>query len=198
MTPRADAAAIVLAAGRSQRFGEENKLLHSINGTPMARITVENVLAAGLGQVVVVTGHDADEVERALNGLDVKCARNATPWAGMGNSLAVGANVVSEDVRAIAVVLADMPSLKSETIAMLIDKLDPTSGRDIVVPVFGDRRGHPVVFGQRYLGGLRALSGDQGARAVLSNAAEKVLAVAVDDPGVLKDVDTPDDLPVDG
>ncbi len=195
MTCRADAAAIILAAGRSQRFGEENKLLHLIGGEPMVRVTVGNVLRVGLGSVVVVTGHDADAVERALNGLDVKCERNATPWAGMGNSLAVGANAVADDIEAVAVFLADMPSLKPETTAGLIDRFQPLTGKDIAVPSFGGRRGHPVIFGGRYLGALRALCGDQGARAVLSDKAERVLSVDVDDPGVLKDVDTPGDLP---
>lgn len=195
MTSRADAAAIVLAAGRSQRFGEENKLLHLINGEPMVRVTVANVLRVGLGSVVVVTGHDADAVERALNGLDVKCERNATPWAGMGNSLAAGANAIAGDVGAVAVVLADMPSLKSETIGGLIDRFEPESGKDIAVPMFDGRRGHPVIFGRRYLGALRALSGDQGARSILSEHPECVLTVDVDDPGALQDVDTPGDLP---
>jgi molybdenum cofactor cytidylyltransferase len=197
MTSRADAAAIVLAAGRSQRFGKENKLLHLIDGEPMVRVSVGNLLRVGLGHVVVVTGHDADAVERALNGLDVKCERNATPWAGMGNSLAAGANAVPDDVEAVAIVLADMPALKPETIGGQIDQFKPESGNDIAVPVFEGRRGHPVVFGHRYLGALRALSGDQGARSVLSENPERVQTIEVEDAGVLKDVDTPGDLSAD-
>ena len=66
------AAAIILAAGRSERFGTDNKLLHPVNGEPMIRVTVERILNANLGDVVVVTGHDADQVERALGPRDAR------------------------------------------------------------------------------------------------------------------------------
>lgn len=194
MTSPEKATAIVLAAGRSQRFGNENKLLHDFGGQPILRKTVESVLAAGLGDVVVVTGHEADDVERALNGLDVKCVRNATPWAGMGTSLAVGASAVSEDAKAIMIVLGDMPSLTADTMRRLLDAFEPDAGQDIAVPVCDGRRGHPVVFGNRYLLKLRALSGDEGARSILQGAPERIQAVRVDDPGVLLDIDTPGDL----
>lgn len=195
MTPYMDAVAIVLAAGRSQRFGEKNKLLHPFDGEPLIRRTVENVLSAGLGQVIVVTGHDADDVERTLQGLPVRCVRNATPWAGMGTSLAVGANSVGDDAKAVLIVLGDMPTLQGSTLRALLDVFRPDKGRDIAVPVHDGRRGHPVVFGARYLPKLRALTGDEGARNILKDAPERVKAVTVEDPGVLLDVDTPGDLP---
>lgn len=195
MTALNNAAAIVLAAGRSQRFGTENKLLHPIDGVPMVRHTVQHVLDAGLGQVVVVTGHDADEVERALQGLCVKCVRNATPWAGMGTSLAVGANAVGDDTEAVMIMLGDMPTLKTETLVAILDVFDPTSGHDIVIPFYDGRRGHPVTFGARHLPRLRAQTGDQGAKDLLRDAPERVQAIEVDDPGILMDVDTPGDLP---
>lgn len=190
----ANAAAIVLAAGSSQRFGTENKMLHDLSGEPMIRCTVNHVLAAGLGDVVVVTGHDADDVERALQGLDVRCARNATPWAGMGTSLATGANAIRGDAQAIFVILGDMPGLKPETILTLLGALNPNGGHDIIVPVCDGKRGHPVLFAARYFTRLRALSGDEGARGILKAHPERVRAVAVDDPGTILDIDTPEDL----
>lgn len=198
MTPKRDPAniaAIILAAGRSQRFGETNKMLHPIDGEPMIRHTARHVLAAGLGDVVVVTGHDADDVERALQGLDIRCARNATPWAGMGTSLATGANAIKPGADGMFVVLGDMPNLKGETILTLLQSLDPKGGHDIVVPVHDGKRGHPVLFAARYFTRLCALSGDTGARDILNAHPERVCAVPVDDPGTLLDVDTPEDLP---
>ncbi len=193
--PDADkAAVIILAAGRSERFGVDNKLLHLIDGTPMIRCTAEQVLGAGLGDVIVVTGHDADEVERALRGLRVRCIRNATPWAGMGISLATGANALGTEPEAAFVVLGDMPTLKPGTLAIMLDALDPKGGHDIVVPVHDGRRGHPVLFAARYFTQLCALSGDTGARAILNAHPERVHAQPVDDPGTLLDIDTPADL----
>lgn len=187
-------AAIILAAGRSQRFGDGNKMLHPIDGEAMIRHTASQVLAAGLGDVVVVTGHDADDVERALQGLNVRCARNATPWDGMGTSLAAGANAIKTDAQAMFVILGDMPRLQPATILKLLGKLDPGGGHDIVVPVYEGRRGHPVLFAARYFSRLCALSGDTGARDILNAHPERVAAVPVDDPGTLIDVDTPEDL----
>jgi len=194
MTSADKTTAIILAAGRSQRFGAENKMLHPIAGEPMIRHTVKQVLGAGLGDVVVVTGHDADDVERALQGLAIRCARNATPWAGMGTSLATGANAVKPDADAMFVVLGDMPKLKPETMLTMLGSLDPEGGRDIVVPVYDGKRGHPVLFAARYFSRLCALSGDHGAREILNAHPERVCAVPVDDPGTLIDVDTPEGL----
>jgi len=194
MITLADTAAVILAAGRSQRFGEENKMLHLINGEPMIKRTVDAVLAAGLGDVVVVTGQDADAVERTLQGLPIRCVRNATPWAGMGTSLATGANAVSAGVQAMFVVLGDMPHLKTNTILNLLAAMDLQRGHDIIVPVHDGRRGHPVLFAKRYFTHLCALSGDTGARDILNKHPERVDAVNVDDPGTLIDIDTPDDV----
>lgn len=194
MITLAETAAVILAAGRSQRFGEENKMLHLINGEPMIKRTVDTVLNAGLGDVIVVTGQDADAVERTLQGLPIRCVRNATPWAGMGTSLATGANTVSAEVQAMFVVLGDMPHLKTNTILNLLAAMDPQRGHDIVVPVHDGRRGHPVLFAKRYFTRLCALSGDTGAREILNKHPERVDAVNVDDPGTLIDIDTPDDV----
>lgn len=188
------AAVIVLAAGRSERFGTDNKLLHPIDGTPMIRRTVERVLDAGLGDVVVVTGHNADDIERALRGLQVRCVRNATPWAGMGISLATGANALKSETEAVFVVLGDMPELKPGTLTTMLGALDPEGGHDIVVPVHEGKRGHPVLFAARYFTQLCALSGDTGARAILNAHPERVHAQPVDDPGTLLDIDAPEDL----
>ena len=188
------AAAIILAAGRSERFGTDNKLLHHVNGEPMIRVTVERVLNANLGDVVVVTGHDADQVERALNGLAVRCVRNATPWSGMGTSLAAGANAINTEMTSLFVVLGDMPKLRHETLTAMLGALDHRGGHDIVVPVHNGKRGHPVLFSARYFTRLCALSGDTGARAILNAHPERVIAVPVDDPGTLLDIDTPEDL----
>lgn len=188
------AAVIILAAGRSERFGTDNKLLQTVGGQPMIRQTVEHVTAAGMGDVIVVTGHDADDVERSLNGLPVRCARNATPWAGMGTSLATGANAVKPEAEAMFVVLGDMPGLKPETLTTMLRALDSREGHDIVVPVYDGKRGHPVLFAAKYFTRLCALSGDTGARSILQDHPERVIAVPVDDPGTLLDVDTPEDL----
>jgi molybdenum cofactor cytidylyltransferase len=89
------------------------------------------------------------------------------------------------------VALGDMPFVQDATLAALRDAV--LGGTGIAVPVFGGRRGNPVAFGAVYLDALLALGGDQGARRLL--ASHPVAEVEVDDPGILRDIDTPSDLP---
>ncbi len=194
MTSAANAAAIILAAGRSERFGAQNKMLHEIDGVSIIRRTVSAVVDALLGDAVVVSGEDDDAILKACQGLDVRHAKNPTSWAGMGTSLATGAHAIRDDIDAVFIVLGDMPFLKTDTLTKMLTAFDPQSGRDIAVPVHNGRRGHPVLFGNEYLAQLRALNGDQGARRLLSDYPERVQAINVDDPGTLIDIDSPDDL----
>lgn len=194
MIPAERAAAIVLAAGQSKRFGPGNKLLHLLDGTALVRHTVATVVEAGIQNVIVVTGDDAESVKTALTDLPITFVHNATPWAGMGTSLAAGANAVDADMQAVFIVLGDMPMLQTSTIKKLLKAADNDDGHDIAVPVHDGRRGHPVLFGKRYLTKLRALNTDQGARAILHANPERIRAVSVDDPGTVTDIDTQDDL----
>lgn len=194
MTDADNVAAVVLAAGQSERFGPENKLLHTIDGKPIISHTVETVCGANVGEVIVVTGHDTQNVEDVITDASVIVTRNATPQAGMGTSLAAGANAIRSHPDAILVVLGDMPNVTPETLGKLITLFNPEGGHDIIVPVFEGRRGHPVLFGARYLPYLCALTGDTGARAVLRDHPERVRAVTVDDPGTIHDIDTIEDL----
>lgn len=187
--------AIILAAGRSKRFGKNDKLLEVINNMPMIRQTVDNASRANLTDIVVVVGENSDSIDAALQGTNPTIIRNAEPWLGMGTSLATGADAMDENLDGIFVVLGDMPLLQSTTYDELMNAFDPASGRDIVVPVHNDRRGHPVLFSSAYLPLLRALDGDKGAREILESNPERVQNVDVADPGVLMDIDTPDDLP---
>lgn len=194
MTAISNVAVIILAAGQSTRFGPDNKLLHSINDDPVIVHTAKVALNAGVKEVIVVTGHDADAVEEALKGLDVQVVRNATPHAGMGTSLAAGANAVRSLPNAVMIMLGDMPMIKPETLQQIVSEFAPDNGPDIIVPVHDGRRGHPVLFGASYMPKLCALTGDTGARAILLNHPERVRAINVDDLGTLQDIDTQDDL----
>lgn len=183
--------AIVLAAGRGARFGG-GKLLAPLDGRPLIAGALRTALAAPVRQVLVAVGEDA-----ALWGAITAMSERlivvpvADAAEGMGASLRTAAARVSDDVAGVFVFLGDMPAIDPATPARLARALD---GReDIVAPVFEGRRGHPVLFGAAWLPALRVLSGDEGARAVL-RAAPRLTLVPVQDPGVLLDVDRPEDL----
>ena len=112
-------AAVILAAGRSTRMGGPNKLLAEIGGRPLVRIAAEEALASRARPVIVVTGHQRDKVEAALEGLDVRHVHNPDFAEGLSTSVKTGLAAVPEDVDGAIVCLGDMPQVT----APLIDKL---------------------------------------------------------------------------
>lgn len=191
--PRAAAAApqrvgaILLAAGRSSRFGGAHKLLADWKGRPLVAHAANALAAAGLAPPIVVTGHEANAVREALIGHDMTFA-DAPDWAeGMGRSLAAGIAAVPADWDAVLVALADMPAVEPALIAALAS----THG-EVVVPVWDGRRGHPVRWPRAAFAHLLALTGDAGGKAVMGDFA--ITEIAAPSPACLLDVDTPDAL----
>ena len=185
---------VVLAAGSSRRAGPRNKLLHPIDGQPMVRRVVTAVLEATLGPCIIVLGHEADRVRAALVDLPVQFVVNPDHHAGMGTSISTGIEAIAaHEVGAAFVVLGDMPWMTAEALRTLASHHTRATQHLVVVPVAGTgqqkRRGNPVLWPARYFDALRALRGDTGGKGILARAPGVVLEVAIDDPGVLHDVD---------
>lgn len=186
-------AAIVLAAGRSTRFGALNKLLADYAGRPVIRHAAQALLDAGL-PVIIVTGHQADEVRAALSGLEVRFVHNPDYASGMSGSLRAGIDALEEDVDGALIALGDMPAISPRLVQVLIENFAPAEGRLIVAPRFEGRRGHPILWARRFFSELRAIEGDTGARHLLGVHGEHVHDIAWSDDSVLQDVDTPQAL----
>lgn len=190
---------LLLAAGHGRRFdptGRRFKLAEPLDGEPIALRTCRALLAA-CDRVIAVVREPADPLARALAAagatLAVVTATAATE--GMGHSIATGARAIAaapgaDRVRAVLVLPADMPWVASATIARIAGAAVPEG--TIVVPVFDGQDGHPVRFPGALLGALAGLAGDRGARPLL--AAHPVRRLVVDDDGIIRDVDRPDDL----
>lgn len=223
MAPDGGIVGILLAAGRGRRFdplGRRNKLLQPVEGEPVVVHSARHLLAV-LPRVVAVvrTGDDAVAAQLASLGCEVTACADAD--SGMAASLVHGlrhAEARAPAARGWLVALGDMPHVRPATIAALARAVE--QGADIAVPVHapgnGDRgdngrgnasgnesgdeggnegggtRGNPVAFGRRHLPQLLALTGDRGARGIVKD--NIVNDVAVDDPGILLDIDTPLDL----
>ena len=187
-------AAIVLAAGRSTRMGGPNKLLVPIDGVPMVRHAVEAARAAGLAEIVVVTGHMREEVEAALAGLPVRFVHNPRFAEGLSTSLKAGVAALSKAVDGAFVLLGDMPRIGPEHLRALAAAFDPAAGRGIVVPVRDGRRGNPVLWGRAFFAAFAGLEGDTGARHLIDQSPEAVAEVPMPDQASLVDVDTPEAL----
>lgn len=184
---------VVLAAGRSSRMGPENKLLVELDGRPLVTRAVDALLDAGVRPLVVVTGHAHDAIATALGPRPVVLARNSAPEQGMASSLAAGLRALDPAVDGFFVMLGDVPFVRAEDVRALAAAFDPASA-PICVPEHQRRRGHPVLWANRFRDELCGLAGDVGARAVLDAHADEVRLVPVDNPGISVDVDTPDAL----
>jgi molybdenum cofactor cytidylyltransferase len=187
-------AAIILAAGRSTRMGGPNKLLAELGGKPLVRIVTEQALASKAKGVIVVTGHQAELVEKALLGLDVKFVRNPDFALGLASSVKAGVAAVADNADGAVICLGDMPMISAPLIDRLIEVFAPDRGNLIAVPVSDSRRGNPVLWSRRFFNELMTLDGDIGARHLIAKHSEAVAEVPVEGFGAFLDIDTPQAL----
>ncbi len=183
--------AVVLAAGLGRRMGGA-KMLADFHGKPMLVATVENVLASGVDDIVVVTGHEQAAVCRALKDFKVRIVHNTDYATGMASSLRVGVEAAAA-ADAVVVCLGDMPNVGGAVIDRLIAAFNPTEHRSIVVPTHKGQFGNPVLWGAEHLTRLKTLAGDKGARTLIGDLKSEATEVEAD-ASVLMDADTPEDL----
>ncbi len=186
-------AALVLAAGQAKRMGR-NKLIEPLSGKPLVRHAVEAALASQAEPVILVTGHQREAVEEALDGLDLLSVHNRNFAAGLSTSLKRGLAALPEGIEAAVVLLGDMPRIAPATINRLIASFNPLESRAICLPTFHGKRGNPVLLGRQFFAEAQTTEGDQGARELLREYADLVAEVPFDDSTILLDVDTPSAL----
>lgn len=180
---------VVLAAGQGSRFaGPGHKLEQPLGHSTVLGRTLATALASRLRVVVVCTESLAPVVRRSIAARDVVVLGAEAAAQGMGRSIAAGV-AAAADAPGWLILPGDMPLLKAETLRAVAAQLqhDP-----VVFAQHRGQRGHPVGFSAELYSELSALQGDEGARRLLARYAAQ--PVVVDDPGVLLDVDTADDL----
>ncbi|MBF2760162.1 MAG: nucleotidyltransferase family protein [Ectothiorhodospiraceae bacterium AqS1] len=191
-------AGVLPAAGRSTRMGAINKLvdpLAALTGhQALVRRVAKEMIDAALYPIVAVTGFEAERVEGALQGLDLRIVHNEDYQEGMGASLRCAFAALPEDIDAAIVCLGDMPLIRVRHIERIRAAFDPSRGREICVPVFDGRRGNPVLFSKRFFPKMAALGGDIGGRGLLERYEEFVFERAMDDAATLVDIDSPEDI----
>lgn len=181
---------ILLAAGRGTRFGS-HKLLHLLpDGTPMAVAALRN-LVQGVDEAIVVVRPGDTELIQLLAREQARVLPCANADQGMGASLACGIRA-APDAAGWVIALADMPFVPGEIVCTLAARLK--AGDAIVAPAYLGQRGHPVGFSRTFYPALSALTADQGARGILEQNAGRLTLIPSTDPGVLRDIDTPNDL----
>ena len=185
---------ILLAAGRGRRFdpsGGRNKLLQALPGGEPVVVASARTLLSVLPRVIAVVPPEDGGVADALRALGCEVTTCLDADSGMAASLVHAIHHSLPQADAWLVALGDMPFVAPRTLHALLDALG--AGAGVAAPVHAGRRGNPVAFGVEHLPALLALEGEHGARGLLKSA--QVREVEVEDAGILRDIDTPADLP---
>jgi molybdenum cofactor cytidylyltransferase len=185
-------AAVIAAAGSSRRYGAASKLHALLDGTPLLAHVLRTLSQVPLAARLVVTAPDDRITLELLTATACAHTVNPDPAAGIGASIACGIRGLPGGIDGAFIALGDMPFTTVDTYGLLLRAFEELPADAIVAPVCAERRGHPVLFGAAHFPALAQLTGDIGARALLRAA--RVVEVVVEDPGVLTDIDTPEEL----
>ena len=185
--------AIVLAAGESRRMGEINKLQLPIDGVPLLRRSVETLLAAELGEVVVVLGHESANTKALLEGLAVRTVYNDDYESGQMTSVHCGLESLNQACEGVMVALGDQPALTVSDINYLVDAFFSRDGGEVVIPEYQGKRGNPIIISKRSQQEIISGKYNLGCRRFIENNPELVRTVEMPQSSVVIDLDTPMD-----
>ena len=183
--------AVVLAAGESARMGETKQLLHWGDSSILGRV-LANLQASDVHDIVVVSGHEQQAVTQVAAEADVRSVHNPDYESGeMLSSLQVAVGQLPPNREAVLVMLADQPLVGPENINRLLEVYWQGTG-ELIAPTYQGQRGNPVLIGRRYFPELLALARGEAPRSLLQAHVGDLITVPVDSPGILQDMDTPD------
>jgi CTP:molybdopterin cytidylyltransferase MocA/SAM-dependent methyltransferase len=192
-TEGARIAAVVLAAGAGSRFGG-GKLLAPLEGRPILQHVLERLESAGLDEVIVVVGDDADALETGIDWGTARRVVNPSPDQGLSSSLKVGIGALDAGVDGALITLGDQPLLPARAVRALLDA-QLLDDHPIVVPVYGDGLGrNPVLLRRDAFDLIDETSGDRGLGPLLEAHPELVETIPIRVEGGNPDVDTREDL----
>ena len=180
--------AILLAAGKSERMGE-NKLLLPFGGRTVIQRTLDSLLASRVGEVIVVLGNKAPEINASIGSRRARSVLNPNFAQGMSTSLIKGLGVVHPQAKFVIIALGDQPLVTPRVYNQLIEAA-LNSQKGIIIPTCKGERGNPIVISTRYRAELMQQTGDIGGRELLKSHPEDVLEVPVDCEGVVVNINT--------
>ncbi|HEY7832202.1 MAG TPA: nucleotidyltransferase family protein [Ktedonobacterales bacterium] len=183
-------AVIVLAAGRSSRMGTM-KLVLPLGGRPVIAHVVAAALETPLRPVVVVLGHQAEQVRAALPDGELAVVENPAYAAGQSTSLHAGLTALPASATGAIILLGDQPLITAIQIARFAAVVQVTAA-PIAATTYGGQRGNPVYFARALFPELRTVTGDEGGRAVIMRHWQDVALVDMDDPDAALDLDDSD------
>lgn len=182
-------AAIVLAAGRSTRMGDENKLLLTFNDKTMVNYVIEQLTESKVSDIYVVTGNEAEAVKKSITS-DVIFVHNIEFFQGLSTSVKAGLGALPNEIDGVMICLGDMPYITSSNYNDLIAAFQ--DGK-IIVPTTNGKIGNPLIFAKRFFDDFDSLEGDRGARKLLKNYPEDIIEADLNTEAIFHDIDTPEE-----
>jgi molybdenum cofactor cytidylyltransferase len=183
--------AVVLAAGESVRM-KCPKLILPFGGRTIIENVIQNILSAGIKNIMVVTGAWEKEVIKAISGMPVRNCTNANYKNGMLSSVICGLKSLPSDAQAAMIFQGDQPEITPEVVSQLV-RARGNNGKGIILPVHNGKRGHPLFISRKYFTEVGRLNPDDGLRGLLSAFSHDILEVEVENKMILRDIDTKDD-----
>jgi molybdenum cofactor cytidylyltransferase len=183
--------AIILAAGESRRMGFP-KMLLTFNGRTMIENVIANVTESKVDKIIVVLGADREAIVERIGKLGVKYCYNENYKDGMLSSVKCGFGILPSDYKAVLVFQGDQPLITPKAINSVIDAYF-LSGKGLAIPVYNNRRGHPLLIDVKYKHEIEKITPDEGLHSLASKFSDDVQEVDIDEPGILRDFDTFDE-----
>ena len=184
--------AILLAAGQSKRMVGENKLTKEIKGIPLIKLSIKNILASSIDELIVILGYQKEIIEKIIDkNKRIKFVFNGNFENGMASSNKTGLSNLSEKTEAFFICLGDMPMVNSDIYNQLIQS---KNNKEIIVPTYKGQQGNPILFSKSIKEKIMTIQGDVGAKKILELNKNKILNVEVGDQSIRKDFNKKDDF----
>ena len=184
--------AILLAAGQSKRMDGENKLTKEIQGVPLIKHSVKNILASSVDELIIVLGYQKEIIEKLIDKNNkIKFVFNKDFENGMASSIKTGLDNLSEKTEAFFICLGDMPMVNHDIYNQLIKSKD---NKEIIVPTYKGQQGNPVLFDKSMKETVMNITGDVGAKKILELNKDKILNIEINDQNISKSFNTQDDF----
>ncbi|MEH6527691.1 MAG: nucleotidyltransferase family protein [Sneathiella sp.] len=187
---------LLLAAGQSRRMGAENKLLMPFKATTLIRHVAEQLVAANVGEIMVVTGFDAEQISNEISDLPVKFCHNNDFEVGQMSSVRAGSRVISGRGGGMMVALSDMPFLTAEDYRRLHRRFSVQPEPKILIPDYAGERGNPIIIPRQFIADIAAGAMNAGCKKLVREHPEKTEIFSVDSSAYISDIDTPGDYEV--
>ena len=193
---------ILLAAGESSRMEGENKLVKEINGIPLIKYAVKNILGSAIDELIIVLGHEKLVIENIIEkNKKIKFVYNENYKTGIISSIKKGLNHISEKSEAFFICMGDMPNVNQNIYNKIIKtrynynkKLAPDKKKEIIIPMVEEKEGNPLLFSKFMKEKIFNIADDSNVKKVLDENKSKILNAPIKSTGITLDFNTKKDF----